>query len=66
MRIRLNGQEREFNSLTTISDLLKELNIEPRSVAIEVNKVIIKKGEYDRYELKDNDSIEIVSFVGGG
>lgn len=66
MRVRLNGEEREFKGTMTLSGLLKELNIEPKGVAVEVNMTVIKKQEYDRYELKDGDSIEVVRFVGGG
>lgn len=66
VKVRLNGEDREFKGRITLSGLLKELNIEPRGVAVEVNTTVIKKQEYDGYELKDGDSIEIVRFVGGG
>lgn len=66
VKVRLNGEDREFKGTITLSGLLKELNIEPRGVAVEVNTTVIKKQEYDGYELKDGDSIEIVRFVGGG
>lgn len=66
IRLRLNGVIKEFGMRLTVSDLLKELNVEPRGVAVEVNTMIIKRQEYEGYELKDGDSIEIVNLVGGG
>ncbi len=66
MRLKLNGDISEFKEGLTVAELLKELSIEPRGVAVEVNMAIIKKHEYGRHVLKDGDSIEIVNFVGGG
>jgi len=66
MMIVINGEMREFKGPLTISGLLNELDIEPLAVAVEVNRTIIKKQEYEGYGLKDGDSVEIVSFVGGG
>jgi len=66
MRLRLNGKVTEFEEGITVAELLKELNIESRGVAVEVNMRIIKRGEFEDFRLKDGDSVEIVSFVGGG
>ncbi len=49
-----------------MSELLEELKIMPARVAVEVNLKIIRKAEYDKYELADGDVVEIVNFVGGG
>ncbi len=67
MKIKLNGTVSEFQQEdTTVAGLLRNLNIEPARVAVEVNLEIIKKQDYQKYVLKDGDSIEIVNFVGGG
>jgi len=65
MKIRLNGQEYDTKA-TTVSELLKELDIHPGRVAVEVNLQIIKKTEYDSFILKEGDTVEVVHFVGGG
>jgi thiamine biosynthesis protein ThiS len=66
MRLRLNGKVTEFEEGMTVAELLKELNMESRGVAVEVNMKILKRVDFEGFELNDGDSVEIVSFVGGG
>lgn len=65
MRVRVNGEYMEVKALT-ISELLKELDINPQRVVVEVNLEIVKRDRFDDYKIKEGDSIEIVNFVGGG
>lgn len=66
MPLKLNGNMQEFVSGLTVSDLLEELNLGDRRVAVEVNQEIIPKDDFDRFVLSPKDVLEIVSFVGGG
>jgi len=68
MKLKINGKVKEFDKeLKTISDLLTELEIKrPGQVAVEINKEIIMQSDFGSTAVKDDDSIEIVSFVGGG
>lgn len=66
MQLKLNGNMQEFVSDLTVSDLIEELNLGDRRVAVEVNQEIIPKDDFDRFVLSPNDVLEIVSFVGGG
>ena len=68
MKLKINGEVNEFdNELKTIGDLLTELEIKrPERVAVEINKEIIMQSDFGSTAVKDDDSIEIVSFVGGG
>jgi len=68
MRLNINGDIRKFEKeISTVSDLLAELSIKrPERVAVEINKEIIMQSDFGSTALKDDDSIEIVSFVGGG
>lgn len=66
MKLKLNGSDSEISDNMTIAGLLKELDIEPRAVAVEVNLNIVKKCDYNDHLLNDGDSVEIVNFVGGG
>ena len=68
MKLKINGEVNEFdNELKTISDLLTELEIKrSERVAVEINKEIIMQSDFGSTAVKDDDSIEIVSFVGGG
>ncbi len=66
MKLKLNGTDSEVKDDLTVTGLLKELDIEPKGVAVEVNLIIIKKLDYENCQLKDGDSVEVVNFVGGG
>ena len=66
MKIMINGQLRRFDKTITIPELLAELALEPRRVAIERNGKIVPRARYDETELAENDQLEIVSLVGGG
>lgn len=67
MKIKLNGEYREFNKdKMTITELVKELGIKAPNFAVAVGMDIIPKSEYDSFKIKDGDTVEIVTFVGGG
>ncbi len=65
MRLKVNGDE-HITEKNTVMDLLREMNIVPERVAVEVNLAVIKRGAFRDFRLKDGDSVEIVNFVGGG
>lgn len=66
MIITINGKEREVPDNLTVSGLVSFLNINSERVAIELNREIAKKSNWDNIYLKNGDILEIVSFVGGG
>jgi len=65
MKIRLNGEEYSTGA-SNVTELLREMNIEPARVAVEINLNIIKKELYDSTAINEGDEVEVVSFVGGG
>ncbi len=68
MILKINGEVREFDKeIKTVSELLEKLKIKkPERVAVEINKGIIMQSDFAHASVNDDDSIEIVSFVGGG
>ena len=52
--------------IINVSDLVKNLKIPMKKVAIELNQEIIDKKNISKINLKKNDKIEIVHFIGGG
>ena len=62
----INGKKYEFTENSTISEILKKLNVNKERVVVEVNLNIIHQEEYDSFIVKENDSLEVLSFVGGG
>jgi thiamine biosynthesis protein ThiS len=51
---------------STIANLLQQLELDPRLVAVELNLEIVPKATYEQRKIADSDSIEVVHFVGGG
>ncbi len=66
IKIKVNGKFKTVLNNSKLSDLLKNLNIPIKKVAIEHNQEIIDKKKISRIILKKNDKIEIVHFIGGG
>jgi len=62
----LNGDAHELAGPLTVSELLAQLDIDPRRVAVEHNLVVLKRDLFDRTTVREGDEIEIVNFVGGG
>ena len=64
--IQINGEEQTFTLPLTISDLLSELHLKNKRIAVELNREIIPKSEHATTIIQANDSIEIVNAIGGG
>ncbi len=66
MQITLNGDTHEVAGPLTVTDLLAQLSIDARRVAVEHNLVVLKRHTFDTTIVREGDSVEIVNFVGGG
>jgi sulfur carrier protein len=66
IEIQFNGQQQRLKPGTTITELLKLFQMEPRYVAVEVNLELIPRGQHAEYVLQDGDRLEVVTLVGGG
>ena len=66
IKIKINGKINRINDKTKLSDLVKNLKVPLKKVAIEVNREIVNKKRLSKVKLKVNDKIEIVHFIGGG
>ena len=66
IKIRVNGKVKSISKDYKISDLVKNLKIPIKKVAIELNQEIIDKKKINKICVKNNDKIEIVHFIGGG
>ena len=63
--VKINGKELNVAG-KTISEYLATTNYDPKRIAVERNGDIVFKSKYDETLLQEGDSIEVVSFVGGG
>ena len=66
MKIKVNGKVKSISNEYSMLDLVKILKIPLKKVAIELNQEIIDKKNISKINLKKNDKIEIVHFIGGG
>lgn len=66
MRLTVNGEERSFEAVGVIADLVASLGLDARKVAVERNLEIVPRSAYGATALADGDRIEIVHFIGGG
>ena len=66
IKIEINGKTNKIDDKTKLSDLIKNLKIPVKKVAIELNREIVDKKNLNKINLKVNDKIEIVHFIGGG
>ena len=66
IKIKINGKFSIINENLNLSLFLKQLKIPLKKVAIELNQEIIDKNKTNKINLKKNDKIEIVHFIGGG
>ena len=66
MNITVNGESRSLEPGTSLGQLVENLGLEGKRIAVEVNRDIVPRSEYDNFRLSDNDTIEIVNAIGGG
>ncbi|MEW6269656.1 MAG: sulfur carrier protein ThiS [Thermodesulfobacteriota bacterium] len=66
MEIRLNGEPRTVASGISITELLEDLGLATRRVAVERNRDIVPRTSYAATRLEPGDVVEVVQFVGGG
>ena len=67
MRIQINGEQREFpQSSLSLDALLEALSLPAQRIAVELNKTIVPRSQWEKTIVREDDQIEIVHFVGGG
>ena len=66
IRVSLNGEPREFPAALTFAQLLGELSLEGKRLAIERNGEIVPRSRFGETHLANGDRIEVVVAVGGG
>lgn len=66
MQVTLNGERRELRDGLTVSELVADLGLAERRIAVELNRAVLCRDEYRRREIRSGDEVEIVHFIGGG
>ncbi|CAN5488336.1 sulfur carrier protein ThiS [soil metagenome] len=66
INIQINGETKEIPAEINLSKLLEVLALPNERIAIELNKEVVRKKNWESIRIKDSDTIEVIHFVGGG
>jgi sulfur carrier protein len=66
IELQVNGEAHTCSPQTTLPQLLVQMGLNPRLLAVEYNGEILHRQFWDQTEIKANDRLEIVTIVGGG
>lgn len=66
VELEINGERRTLPAAQTIAEVLADLGITAKHVAVEVNCELVPRTQHDEYRLTSGDRMEIVTLVGGG
>ena len=64
--VTINGESRAYHQAPTCADLVSELRLTGKRIAMERNGEIVPRSQFDACVLQDGDRLEIVAAVGGG
>ena len=62
----VNGEEKQIKKDITLLEVITDLKIEDKVMAAAINMTIVKKDNWHKYKLNNDDKLELLQFVGGG
>ena len=62
----LNGEKHKIEHEVTLDHLLDLFSLPKQRVAIEMNKAVVRRQDWEQTQVNDSDMIEVIHFVGGG
>ena len=66
MQIILNGESTTVDANTTIAQLIEQLQLTGKRIAVEINEEIMPRSAHATTPLREGDKVEIVHAIGGG
>ncbi len=66
MQVYVNGEPRELSEPISLGELITQLDLPAARIAVELNRAVVRRKDWNTTVLQDEDRIEIVHFVGGG
>ena len=66
MKVLINGETKEISGQVNLLELLKVFALPSERIAIELNREVVRKKDWESILISDADKNEIVHFVGGG
>lgn len=67
MKIKVNGEQKDFSASLNISALLKENKVEqPEMVSVQLNGEFVERENFETTKVKEGDEVDFLYFMGGG
>jgi thiamine biosynthesis protein ThiS len=66
MKILLNGEIKEISDELNLSGLLRHFSLPSERIAIELNREVVRKKDWENIKIAEGDRLEVIHFVGGG
>jgi len=66
LRVFINGESKELSGAPSLAELITQLDLPAARIAVELNRVVVRRSEWSDTVLHEDDRVEIVHFVGGG
>jgi thiamine biosynthesis protein ThiS len=66
VRVYLNGESKTIADSLTLAELVSQLDLPAVRIAVELNRTVVRRSDWQKTKLSEDDRIEIVHFVGGG
>ena len=66
MRVYVNGEAKELSVPISLAELIAQLDLPATRLAVELNRAVVRRGDWSATMIQDEDRLEIVHFVGGG
>ncbi|HVO59979.1 MAG TPA: sulfur carrier protein ThiS [Terriglobales bacterium] len=66
MKLQINGENKTYDGPLTLASLIANMGFKSDRVAVELNRDIVPRDQWDKTSLSEGDRLEIVHFVGGG
>ena len=66
MKVFINGETREIEQEINLIELLKHFSLPAERIAIELNREVVRKKDWENIKVSDGDKLEVIHFVGGG
>ncbi|HEY0429367.1 MAG TPA: sulfur carrier protein ThiS [Pyrinomonadaceae bacterium] len=66
MKVLINGETKEIKQELNLSELLRHFSLPHERVAIELNREVVRKKDWENIKISEGDKLEVIHFVGGG
>jgi sulfur carrier protein len=66
LQVYVNGESRKVSDSLSILELITQLDLPLNRIAVELNRAVVRRADWETTYLRDEDRIEVVHFVGGG